>query len=98
MADVDRHGRRQQHRGDVEVAGDGAHLRGERRRREGGCGPAEAGQAVYEVEAGRVTLTGDVVLTRGENVLAGERMVVDLGAGTAAVEGRVRSVFQPGAQ
>ena len=40
----------------------------------------------------------DVVLTRGPNVLVGERMVVDLGAGTAAVEGRVRSVFQPGGE
>lgn len=59
---------------------------------------AEAEGAVYEVEAGLVTLTGDVILTRGENVLAGERMVVDLGAGTASVEGRVRSVFQPGGQ
>lgn len=59
---------------------------------------AEAREAVYEVEAGLVTLTGDVVLTRGQNVLAGERMVVDLGAGTASVEGRVRSVFQPGAK
>ena len=59
---------------------------------------AEAEQATYDVEAGQITLTGDVVLTRGQNVLVGERMVVDLGAGTAAVEGRVRSVFQPGGE
>lgn len=58
---------------------------------------AEAKQAVYEVEAGEVTLTGDVIVTRGENVLSGERMVVDLAKGTAAVEGRVRSVFRPDA-
>lgn len=57
---------------------------------------AEAREAIYEVEAGEVTLTGDVILTRGENVLSGERMVVNLAAGTAAVDGRVRSVFQPG--
>ena len=63
----------------------------------GGEYAAEAKQAVYEVEAGEVTLTGDVIVTRGENVLSGERMVVDLAKGTAAVEGRVRSVFRPDA-
>ena len=42
--------------------------------------------------------SGWIGLDPTSNVLAGERMVVDLGAGTAAVEGRVRSVFQPGAE
>ena len=57
---------------------------------------AEAAEARYDVESGTVTLTGDVVVTQGQNVLAGETMVVDLGDGTARVEGRVRSVLQPG--
>lgn len=57
---------------------------------------AEAQAASYDVETGRVTLTGDVVLTQGRNVLTGDRMVVDLGSGTAQVDGRVRSVLQPG--
>lgn len=57
---------------------------------------AEAAEASYDVEAGKVTLLGDVVMTRGENVLTGNRMQVDLATGTAQVDGRVRSVLQPG--
>ena len=41
-------------------------------------------------------LTGDVVLTQGGNVLTGDRMLVNLQSGTAQVQGRVRSVLQPG--
>lgn len=57
---------------------------------------AEAQAATYDVESGNVTLTGDVVLTQGQNVLTGDRMLVNLESGTAQVEGRVRSVLQPG--
>ncbi|WP_207100051.1 lipopolysaccharide transport periplasmic protein LptA [Paracoccus shandongensis] len=57
---------------------------------------AEAQAATYDVETGNVTLTGDVVLTQGQNVLTGDTMQVNLGSGTAQVQGRVRSVLQPG--
>lgn len=57
---------------------------------------AEAAAADYDVASGRVTLTGDVVLTQGGNVLTGDRMEVDLAGGSAQVQGRVRSVLQPG--
>ncbi|MFC0200920.1 lipopolysaccharide transport periplasmic protein LptA [Paracoccus rhizosphaerae] len=57
---------------------------------------AEAGQAVYDVDAGSVVLTGDVLLTQGQNVLSGDRVTVDLASGSAQVQGRVRSVLQPG--
>lgn len=57
---------------------------------------AEASEAVYEVESGNVTLTGDVVLTQGQNVLTGDRMTVSLTEGTAQVDGRVRTILQPG--
>ncbi|WP_134725195.1 lipopolysaccharide transport periplasmic protein LptA [Paracoccus luteus] len=57
---------------------------------------AEAAEAVYDVATGNVTLTGDVVMTQGRNVLSGERMLVNLADGTAQVQGRVRSVLQPG--
>ncbi|MBK4218031.1 lipopolysaccharide transport periplasmic protein LptA [Paracoccus caeni] len=57
---------------------------------------AEAAEAIYEVESGNVTLTGDVVLTQGQNVLTGNRMTVSLTDGTAQVEGRVRTILQPG--
>ena len=61
-----------------------------------GADAAEARAATYDVESGNVTLTGDVVLTQGQNVLTGDRMEVNLGSGTARVQGRVRSVLQPG--
>lgn len=57
---------------------------------------AEAQEADYDVESGEVVLTGDVMMTQGKNVLTGDRMQVDLAAGTARVDGRVRSVLQPG--
>lgn len=57
---------------------------------------AEAKAATYDVAGGNVTLTGDVVLTQGQNVLTGDTMQVNLGTGQAQVQGRVRSVLQPG--
>lgn len=60
-----------------------------------GADAAEAREAVYDVEAGNVTMTGDVVLTQGRNALTGDRVVVNLASGTAQVDGRVRSVLQP---
>ena len=59
---------------------------------------AEAQQAIYEVASGNITLIGDVLLTQGQNVMSGERMVVNLSDGTAQVNGRVRSVLQPAVQ
>lgn len=57
---------------------------------------AEAQSANYDVEGGTVTLSGDVVLNQGQNVLSGNELVVNLADGTASVQGRVRSVLQPG--
>lgn len=57
---------------------------------------AESAQANYDVTSGRVILTGDVLLTQGQNVMAGERLEVDLNRGTAQMSGRVRTVLQPG--
>ncbi len=66
---------------------------------------------VYDVPAKLVTLEGSVVLTRGDNVVRGERLVMDLATGKSrmvAVEtvaeddkavkkpdGRVRALFTP---
>ncbi|MDB6181264.1 lipopolysaccharide transport periplasmic protein LptA [Paracoccus fistulariae] len=58
---------------------------------------AEAAEAVYDVETGNVTMTGQVVLTQGQNVLTGNNMTVNLETGTAQVQGRVRSILQSGA-
>jgi lipopolysaccharide export system protein LptA len=56
---------------------------------------AEAREAVYTIASGSVVLTGDVVLTQGQNTLAGDRLTVDLESGTGVMEGRVRVIFQP---
>ena len=57
---------------------------------------AEAKDAVYTVETGALVLSGDVLLTQGENAISGDRLLVDLNAGTGRMEGRVRTVFQTG--
>lgn len=57
---------------------------------------AEAEQAEYDVESGIVVMTGDVLLTQGDNAMVSERMVVDLNTGEAQMAGRVRTVLQPG--
>ena len=57
---------------------------------------SEAREAVYDVAAGTVEMTGDVLLTQAENVLSGQRLTVDLRTGTGQMDGRVRTILQPG--
>ncbi|MEE8248194.1 MAG: lipopolysaccharide transport periplasmic protein LptA [Alphaproteobacteria bacterium] len=64
---------------------------------------AQGEVGVYDVENGVVTLSGSVVLTRGDNVIRGERLVLDLTTGRSRVDGvgadgqrkRVRALFVP---
>ena len=58
---------------------------------------------IFDMKANTVTLTGNpVVMTQGQNVLRGEKLVVDLSTGVSRVEsgkggqGRVQGLFQPG--
>lgn len=60
--------------------------------------------AIYDVPAGLVTVGGNVVLSQGQNVLKGDRLVIDLktgesrfeNTGTAATGGRrIRALFMP---
>ena len=58
---------------------------------------------IFDMKANTVTLTGNpVVMTQGQNVLRGEKLVVDLTSGISRVEsskggqGRVQGLFQPG--
>jgi len=58
---------------------------------------------IFDMKTNTVTLTGNpVVMTQGQNVLRGERLVVDLTSGVSRVEsgkngqGRVQGLFQPG--
>lgn len=55
----------------------------------------EASTATYSVEQGTVQLSGDVILTQGQNAISGERMVIDLNSGQGRMEGRVRTIFTP---
>lgn len=56
---------------------------------------ATSNQLVYENDA--VTLTGNVVVSDGDNVQAGEKMIYNTKSGIATVEGgRVRGIFIPG--
>ncbi len=58
---------------------------------------------IFDMKTNTVTLTGNpVVMTQGQNVLRGEKLVVDLTSGVSRVEsnkggqGRVEGLFQPG--
>lgn len=56
---------------------------------------AEGKEAVYDVAASSVVMTGDVLLTQGQNVMSGQKLTVDLKTGTGQMDGRVRTVLQP---
>ncbi|WP_342077768.1 lipopolysaccharide transport periplasmic protein LptA [Yoonia sp. SS1-5] len=57
---------------------------------------AEAENADYNIEAGTLTLTGDVLLTQGPSAISAQKMTVNLDDGSAVMEGRVRTVLQQG--
>lgn len=57
---------------------------------------AEAQEAVYTIATAQVVMTGAVLLTQGQNAISGQRLTLDLKAGTGRMEGRVTTVFAPG--
>lgn len=62
-----------------------------------GSQTATSDAAVLELAADRITLTGNVVLTDGDNIVRGQRLVVDLKSRTARMEGdRVQTILTPG--
>ena len=59
---------------------------------------AQGDKGVYDVPAKVITLTGKVVLTRGDNVIRGQRLVLNMATGRSQIEGgggRVRGLFVP---
>ena len=66
---------------------------------------AQGEKGVYNLDTDRVELTGSVVLTRGENVIRGDRLDMDLKTGKSQVScdvnginqscGRVKALFVP---
>lgn len=63
-----------------------------------GSETAEGEEAVYRVDAGTVVMTGDVIVTQGPNVVAGETLSVNLDTGAGTMEGRVRTIFREAAE
>jgi lipopolysaccharide export system protein LptA len=57
---------------------------------------------IFDMKTNTVTLTGNVVMTQGKNVLRGGKLVVNLASGVSRVEsgknghGRVQGLFMPG--
>ncbi|MBY6090590.1 lipopolysaccharide transport periplasmic protein LptA [Pseudooceanicola sp. 502str34] len=59
---------------------------------------AEAKQAEYDIESGVVTMSGDVMVAQGRSTLTSQSMIVNLKTGNAEMQGRVRTVLQPGSE
>ena len=56
----------------------------------------EASEALYSIKDGTVVLSGNVLLTQGQSAISGDKLVVNLEAGTGRMEGRVRTVIGGG--
>lgn len=60
---------------------------------------ATGNKGIFDMRANTVTLIGNVVMSQGQDVLRGERLVVDLTSGVSRVEGgRVQGLFQRSGQ
>ena len=59
---------------------------------------ATGDSALFDVKSNTVTLKGNVVVTQGQNVMRGDRLVVDLTSGVSRVDGAgpVKLMVQPG--
>lgn len=62
-----------------------------------GSEAAEAKDAEYSIDSQSIVMSGDVILTQGQNALSADRMVINLETGTASMDGRVRTILQTGA-
>ena len=57
---------------------------------------------IFDMKTNTVTLTNNVIMTQGQNVLRGDKLIVDLTSGVSRVEsdkngqGRVQGLFLPG--
>jgi lipopolysaccharide export system protein LptA len=57
---------------------------------------ASGDQATFDNTAQTITLSGNVVLTQGQNVIRGPMLVINLGTGQAAMQGgRVQMLIEP---
>jgi lipopolysaccharide export system protein LptA len=59
---------------------------------------ASGDSGIFDMQGNTVTLIGNVIVTRGTDVLRGQRLFVDLGSGRTTLDsgpGRVEGLFQP---
>lgn len=54
-----------------------------------------ADRAVYDLTTDRITFTGGVILTRGENVATSDSVTINLKTNDAQLKGKARAVFYP---
>ncbi|EBA14208.1 LptA/OstA family protein [Roseobacter sp. CCS2] len=57
---------------------------------------AEAQEADYDITTGLLILAGGVLLTQGPSAISADQMTINVTDGTAAMDGRVRTVLQQG--
>jgi lipopolysaccharide export system protein LptA len=57
---------------------------------------AESSNAEYNLDAGTLVLSGDVLLTQGNSAISANSMRINLSDGSAQMEGRVRTIFNQG--
>lgn len=57
---------------------------------------AEAQQAEYDLDAGTLNLSGNVLLTQGASAISADTMQIDLSSGAAQMRGNVRTIFNQG--
>lgn len=57
---------------------------------------AEGAEADYNIDSGLIVMRGDVLLVQGNSALTAGRMTIDTKAGTARMEGRVKTILNTG--
>lgn len=63
-----------------------------------GAEAAEAREAIYTISSSTIVMSGDVILTQGQNALSAGRLTVDLKNGTGVMEGGVKTILQTGSR
>lgn len=56
----------------------------------------EADEAVYSLNTREIEMSGDVLLTQNQSVMSGQVLFVNLAEGTGRMEGRVKTILNPG--
>ena len=60
-----------------------------------GIDMAEAASAIYDVAAGGLIMTGNVLLVQGKTAISGDRLVLNVLANTAKITGNVKTILTP---